>query len=427
MTTHQFSLLTTRRFLPFFITQFLGAFNDNVFKNALVILINYRLAERAGMNSQIVVTEAAGLFILPFFLFSATAGQLADKFEKARLTSVLKVVEIFLMLIAMVGFYCESIPILMLDLFLLGTQATFFGPIKYSILPVLLPSRELIAGNGLTEAGTFLAILLGTILGGVLILQPSGDFIISIALFILSLMGFLSSLYIPNTQIKNHKLTISWNFIRESYRVMQYSKARRDMLLCIVGISWFWLVGAVFLAEFPVFAKDILHANQYVVTVFLTLFSVGIAIGSLFCNLLLKGRVQATYVPLAALGITIFTLDLYFAARHHTFISITELMGVREFFHTFMGVRISFDLFMLSICGGLYTVPLYAILQQRSDAAYRARVIASNNIMNALFMVIAAAGTLIMLKMHFTVNDVFLLIALLNVIFVIYIRQLLRV
>ncbi|HEV2524715.1 MAG TPA: MFS transporter, partial [Gammaproteobacteria bacterium] len=415
----------TRRFLPLFATQFLGAFNDNVYKNALIIFITYQLAAATGSNAQILVTLAAGIFILPFFLFSATAGQVADKIEKARLIVIIKFAEILLMLLAAIGFYLHSIPIMMGILFLLGTQATFFGPVKYSILPVQLHSDELIAGNGLIEAGTFLSILLGTIVGGLLILLPFGESIISIILLTIAITGFVSSLYIPTTKIENPDLVVRYNFLHETIRVIQYSKKRWDIYLSILGISWFWLVGAVFLTEFPVFAKDILHANAHVVSWFIALFSTGIAIGSLLCNRLLNGRVHATYVPIGVIGMTIFAIDLYVAARHGSALSSTTLMGLGQFMQTFTGWRISIDLLLLAICSGLYTVPLYAILQERSDPKHRARVIASNNILNALFMVIAAVGTVIMLKMHFTVNDVFLTIALLNALVAVYICKLL--
>ncbi len=425
MADNQFDLLKTKRFLPLFIAQFLGAFNDNVFKNALVILIAYRLVENSGMNSQLLVTIAAGVFILPFFLFSAIAGQLADKYEKSRLISVIKFIEIIVMLLAVCGFYLHSIPIMIAILFLLGTQASFFGPVKYAILPVQLHEKELIAGNGLIEAGTFISILLGTIFGGVLILLPYGDIFISITLILLSSVGFISSLYIPDTNIRNPNLPVNYNFLRETFTVINYSKSRWDIHLCILGISWFWLIGAVFLAELPVFAKDILHSNEHVVTWFIAVFSIGIAFGSLLCNSLLKSRVLATFVPIGAIGITIFTADLYFAANHGSFVSSGELLKLGQFLQTLTGWRISIDLALIALCGGLFTVPLYAILQERSDPEYRARVIASNNVMNALFMVLSAIGTAIMLHIGFTITEIFLTLAVLNSFVAIYICKLL--
>jgi acyl-[acyl-carrier-protein]-phospholipid O-acyltransferase/long-chain-fatty-acid--[acyl-carrier-protein] ligase len=425
MKTTQFALLNTRRFLPLFITQFLGAFNDNTFKNALVILITYRLATLAGLNAQILVTLAAGIFILPFFLFSSVAGQLADKYEKSHLISIIKIIEVFLMVLATLGFYLQSVPLLMSVLFLLGTHATFFGPLKYAILPDALRENELIAGNGLIEAGTFLSILLGTMFGGLLILHQYGEYIISAIVLVIAITGWIASLFIPKAENYDHTLKVNYNIIKETFTLLQYSKKRWDLFLAILGISWFWLIGATFLSEFPVFAKEILHANENVVTFFLTLFSIGMALGSLFCNKLLQGKVHATYVPLGALGITLFMVDLYFAAANVKVITTGELTGLSQFLHTFNGWRITIDLLLISICGGLYTVPLYAILQHRSEKEHRARVIASNNVMNALFMVFAAIGTVLMLKLGFTITQVFLTIAIVNAGVAIYICKLL--
>lgn len=422
----QLALLQARRFLPLFMAQFLGAFNDNIFKNALIILITYRLTTLAGLNAQILVTLAAGIFILPFFLFSATAGQLADKYEKSHLISIIKFIEIILMGLAALGFYLQNVSLLLFILFALGAQAAFFGPLKYAILPDHLPENELIAGNGLIEAGTFLAILLGTILGGLLILHSQGESIVSGIVVVIAIGGWMTSLFIPKSRSDHPTLTVHYNIVKETFQLIQYAKKRQDIYLSILGISWFWLIGATFLSEFPVFAKDILYANENVVTLFITLFSIGMAIGSLFCNKLLKGKVHATYVPLAALGMTIFMIDLYFAATHvHHAASLSELLGVGQFLQTFNGYRIAMDLLLLSVCGGIYTVPLYAILQQRSEKQHRARVIASNNIMNALFMVFSAVITMTLLKLGLTVAHVFLIIAVSNFAVAIYICKLL--
>lgn len=425
MNANQWILLKTRRFLPLFITQFLGAFNDNAFKNALVILITYNLATQAGLNAQILVTLAAGIFILPFFLFSATAGQLADKYEKARLITIIKFLEIILMALAALGFYLKNIYLLMFVLLALGTHSTFFGPLKYAILPDHLREDELIAGNGLIEAGTFLSILLGTILGGLFILAPKGEYLISALMGAIAISGWISSWFIPKTYSSDPKLIVNYNIIKETWILIAYSKRHREIFLCIMGISWFWLVGATFLAEVPVFAKDILHTNEHVVTFFLALFSIGIGIGSLLCNQLLNGKIHATYVPIAALGITLFTIDLYFAAVHAHTAPQSSLLSLTQFLQTLNGWRISADLTLIAVCGGLYTVPLYAILQQRSAQAHRARVIASNNVMNACFMVIAAVGTLLMLKFGFSVTQVFLTIGIINGVVALYICKLL--
>lgn len=425
MQSNQFDLLKTRRFWPLFVTQFLGAFNDNVFKNALAILVTYRIAETAGLNAQLLVTLAAGIFILPFFLFSATAGQLADKYEKSRLIAIIKLAEILLMGLAVVGFYQQNVTLLMLVLFLLGTQAAFFGPLKYAILPDHLRENELIAGNGLIEAGTFLSILLGTLLGGVFILLPGGNYIISAMILLMALGGFASSLYIPKAPSRNTALPLNYNVVSETLCVIRYSKKTPQIFLSILGISWFWLVGATFLAEFPAFTKDVLLANEHVVTFFFAIFSIGIAIGSLLCNWLVKGRVDATYVPLGALGMTLFTLDLYFASGLADQLSGNGLVTLGQFLRSGNGWRITLDLLLIAISGGLYTVPLYAMVQHLSDDEHRARIIASNNIINALFMVVASAATMLLLKIGLSVHQVFLMLAIANGLVAIYICKLL--
>ena len=425
MSHNQFELLKTRRFLPLFITQFLGAFNDNVFKNALVILITYVVAEKAGLNSQIMVTIAAGIFILPFFLFSATAGQLADKHEKAFLIRIIKFVEILLMVGAVIGFYMQNVWFLMTVLFLMGTQSTFFGPIKYGILPEKIKEDELIGGNGLIEAGTFISILIGTLVGGLLILAENGILMISGMVILISILGWVSSFYIPKGQAASPQLKVDYNFLRETWVIVSHAKQNREIFLSILGISWFWLVGATFLAQFPTYAKDIIGGNEQLVTLFLSVFTIGVGIGSLLCNQLLKGEVEATFVPLAIIGVTLFTVDLYFASQYIFTNGSSELIGATAFLSHISSWRILGDLFMISVCSGIYIVPLYAIIQVRSEPNYRSRIIASNNILNALFMVVSAIGTVVMLSMSFNVNQVFLTIALLNAVVAVYACQLL--
>ncbi|MDH5790143.1 MAG: MFS transporter, partial [Nitrospinota bacterium] len=331
MAHNQFDLLKTRRFLPLFITQFLGAFNDNVYKNALVILITYVVAEKAGLNSQIMVTAAAGIFILPFFLFSATAGQLADKYEKAFLIRIIKFVEILLMVGAAVGFYIESVWFLMTILFLTGTQSTFFGPIKYGILPEKIEEDELIGGNGLIEAGTFISILIGTLIGGLLILTENGILLISGMVILIAVLGWVSSFYIPKGQPASPELKVDYNFLRETWVIVSHARQNREIFLSILGISWFWLVGATFLAQFPTYAKDIIGGNEELVTLFLSVFTIGVGIGSLLCNQMLKGEVEATFVPLAIIGVTVFTVDLYFASQYMFTNGSGELIGAAAF------------------------------------------------------------------------------------------------
>ena len=424
MHREQFHLLVRRRFLPLFVTQSLGALNDNVFKNALVILVTYRIAERAGLNSQIMATLAAGLFILPFFLFSATAGQIADRFEKSRLIALIKACEIAFMAMAAIGFLAENTYFLLGVLFLMGVHSTFFGPLKYSILPAHLAENELLGGNGLIEAGTFLAILVGTIAGGLLILNDGGVILVSAAMVAVALAGFMSSLFIPRAPAAAPDLRIGVNILRETWNIMAYTAERRDVFLSMLGISWFWLVGATFLSQFPTFAKDTLRADEQVVTLFLATFSVGIGVGSLLCNRLLKSEISAKYVPFGALGMAVFSIDLYFASLNGEPAPGT-LLGVVSFLSGLTGWRISADLMLIAVCGGLYIVPLYAILQTRTEAAHRSRVIAGNNVLNALFMVIAAAATTAMLVFGFSVPDVFLTIAIADLAVAAYICKLL--
>ena len=425
MQQNQTHLLKTKRFLPLFLTQFLGAFNDNVFKNALVILITYSVAEKSGLNAQILVTLAAGIFILPFFLFSATAGQIADKHDKAKLIRIIKAVEIGLMIAAAAGFYLENVYFLMTVLFLMGTQSSFFGPLKYGILPDQLHEDELIGGNALIEAGTFVSILIGTILGGLLILAEGGITLVSGMVIGVAVLGWVSSLSIPATQAADPGITVRYNLFTETYKIIGHIRENKVVFRSILGISWFWLFGASFLSQFPTYGKDVIGGNEQVVTLFLTVFSIGIGVGSLFCNKLLKGEIVATYVPLGVLGMTLFTVDLYFASGNSVSNGGGELMGVSTFLQSLSSWRVLFDLFGISVCGGIYIVPLYSLMQSRSEVAYRSRTIAGNNVMNALFMVVSALWITWMLTKDFSVTEVFLTLAVVNGLVSIYVCSLL--
>lgn len=424
MAKSEFKLLTVRRFLPLFVTQFLGALNDNLFKNALVILILFRLAEAAGMNGQILVTVAAGIFILPFFLFSATAGQVADRVEKSRLIRIIKLCEIGVMAAGAVGLFWGNATFLLVVLFLMGTQSAFFGPVKFGILPAHLKEDELIAGNGLIGAATFLAILIGTIAGGLLILGEGGIHTVAGATLAIALLGYAASRFIPDAPAPSPDLAVNPNILAETWTMIRRLGENRSIFLSVLGISWFWLVGAMFLAEFPAYAKDVLGANEQVVTLFLTIFSIGIGIGALLCNKLLDGDISAKFVPLGALGMTVFTLDLYWASPE-TAATATTLIGAAAFLETPGSWRIVLDLLGVAVTAGLYIVPLYAILQSRSDEANRSRIIAGNNIVNALFMVAGAGLATAMLAASFTVTEVFLVVAILNGGVAIYICKLL--
>ena len=424
MSESQYHLFQTPRFLPLFVTQFLGALNDNLFKNALVILILYRVANAAGLDGQILVTVAAGAFILPFFLFSATAGQLADKFEKSRLIRLIKLAEILIMGLAVGGFLWGDPFVMLAVLFFMGAQSTFFGPLKYAILPDHLHEDELIGGNALIEAGTFLAILIGTILGGVMILTENGVLVVSVSIVVLAACGWLSSFFIPRAEPPSPDLKLNPNLFAETWNICRTAISRRDIRLTILGISWFWLVGATFLTQFPGLAKNVIGADEHVVTLFLATFSIGIGLGSLLCNKLLAGEITAKYVPFGALGMTLFTLDLFFATSGLV-PTPGELQGIAAFLSRPAAWRILADLTAISVCGGIFIVPLYAILQWRSEAAQRARTVAANNIVNALFMVVGAAGATLMLLAEMSVPDIFLVVASFNGVVAIYVCGLL--
>lgn len=421
----QWHLLKTRRFLPLFLTQFLGAFNDNVFKNALIILITFTAVEQSALSPQIMITIAAGIFILPFFLFSAIAGQLADRHDKARLIRIIKTIEIVLMLGAALGFYLQSTGLLMLILFLMGTQSAFFGPIKYGILPDQLEKNELIGGNALIDSSTFVSILLGTICGGLLIMMDNGALIISCLVITVSVLGLVSSFSIPATQPVDATLKVNYNFLFETFAIIQQAHQHPVIFRSILGISWFWLFGASFLSQFPTFAKDVIGGNEQVVTLFLATFTVGIAIGALLCNRLLKGEIAATYVPLGIIGMTLFTVDLYFASNSLTDVSPAVLIGAGEYLQSLTHWRILIDLLGISICGGIYIVPLYAIIQDRAELSHMSRTFAATNILNALFMVVSALAISMMLARDYTVVQIFLTIAAVNGLMAVYIATLL--
>jgi len=427
MNSDMIHLLKSRRFLPLFITQFLGAMNDNLFKSALVMLVTYRLADEAGIDGALMVTVAAGIFILPFFLFSATAGQLADRFNKADLSRFVKSAEVVIMIGAAAAFFSQSIWALMMVLFFMGAQSSLFGPVKYAILPQHLREDELIAGNAMVEAGTFLAILIGTMAGGLLILGEGGVVLISSLIIGVALLGYGASLLIPTAPAADATLNINLNIFSATTRMVRHAAGRRDVFLSILGISWFWLVGATFLSQFPTFAKDVLNGDESVVTLFLAIFSIGVALGSMLCTRLLKGKITAKYVPFGAVMMTVFMTDLYFASAQVSNLvgAGGGMAGVGAFLSQATGVRITVDLLLLAISSGLYIVPLYAILQSRGEETHRSRDIAVNNIVNALFMVISALVITGLLASGMSVPGVFMTIAIANAGVALYICKLL--
>lgn len=415
MSHSQFALLKTRRFAPLFVAQFLGAFNDNVFRNALVMLITFYAAEKVSMDPRILVTAAAGIFMLPFFLFSALAGQIVDASEKSAYIRRLKKIEIGLMLVAALGFYLQSVSLLMVVLFLMGTQSAFFGPVKYSILPDHLHEDELIGGNAIVEAGTFLSILLGTIIGGILIMREGGMEIVSAIVVAMAALGYFSSRYIPAAKAAAPDLKVSYNIFTETWKIVRHAAGNKDVFLSIIGISWFWLVGFVFLSQFPVYGKDVIGGNEMIVTLFLTTFSIGIAVGSLLCEKLLKGEVSGVYVPVGAFGMTAAILLLWLVSPNGTAVVGGELIGIMEFLSNPQYCAVLFAMLLVSVFGGIYIVPLYAIMQSRADKAHRSRTIAANNILNALFMVASSLLAMLMLSLNMRVVDIFLTVGIVNI------------
>ena len=418
----QFALVRERRFGPFFATQFCGALNDHVFKQALVALLTFHAAALTTLDAGVLVNLANGLFILPYFLFSATAGQLADKYEKTRLIRVVKLVEIAIMVLAAVGFITMNLTALLLALFLMGTHSTFFGPVKYAILPQHLRRDELVGGNALVESGTFLAILIGSIGGGLLFSsQDNGAVVIGVVTILIAIVGYLACRFIPAAPAPSPDLRINWNVFTETWRNLKFARTNRPVFLSILGISWFWFYGAMFLAQMPNFSKMYLGGDETVFVVLLTTFSIGIGMGSLLCERLSGHTVEIGLVPFGSIGLTAFALDLYFASPATT---AAATIGAAQLLSTVASWRMLVDLFMIGLFGGLYIVPLYALVQTRSDAAHQSRIIAGNNIMNAAFMVVAAVLGAVLLHLGATIPTLFLITAILNALVAIYIYTL---
>ncbi len=418
----QFALLRQRRFGPFFATQFLGALNDNVFKQALVALLTFHAASLTTLDAGVLVNLANGLFILPFFLFSATAGQLADKYEKTRIIRVVKLVEIAIMVLAAVGLIARNLTALLAALFLMGMHSTFFGPVKYSILPQHLRRDQLVGANALVESGTFLAILIGSIGGGLLIAsKENASVLIAVVTILIAVIGYAVCRYIPSAPPPSPELRINWNPFTETWRNLRFTRTNRPVFLSILGISWFWFYGAMFLAQMPSFSKVYLGGDETVFVALLTTFSIGIGLGSLLCERLSGHTVEIGLVPFGSIGLTAFALDLYFASPATT-ASVT--IGATQFLASAENWRLLIDLLLIGLFGGLYIVPLYALVQTRSDPAHQSRIIAGNNIMNAAFIVVAAAFGALLLHLGATIPTLFLVTAILNAVVAIYIYSL---
>ena len=408
-----FGLFNTRRFLPFFLTQFSGALNDNLFKNALLVVFVSSAATQDLGNSNTLVNIAAGLFILPFFLFSPLAGQLADKYDKARIIRYVKTIEIIIMVVAAIAWWSHQWWVLMALLFAMGTQSAFFGPIKYSIIPQHLDDDELVSGNAQVEMGTFVAILVGTIGGTLLADLTRPELIIGAVIITVAVLGWVASRSIPSAPSHAVDLVVDWNPFREAWALYGLARKRRAVLLSIVGISWFWLMGAAYLTQMPNFAVAVLNGTPGLIATLLCGFVVGIASGSLLCDRLSGHKVEIGLVPLASIGLSVFGIDLFFSAN--AFVA-PPLLSVEEFLSRPDGLRILLDIVLIGLSGGLYIVPLYANIQSRTEDDSRARVIAFNNMLNALFMVIASVlGIILLGAAGLSIPEFFLVVALMNI------------
>jgi len=415
----QFSLLRQRRFAPFFWTQFFGAFNDNVFKTALLTILTYEALSWTSMDVNLLNNLIPGLFILPFVVFSATAGQLADKFEKSRLARYVKVLEIIIMAVAATGWMTHTLWLLILAIVGMGVHSTIFGPVKYAYLPQQLRQDELVGGNGIIEMGTFVGILLGEVLGAVLVVhKPWGLELVAGGTLAIAIIGWLFSRGIPLTPAAEPGLKINWNPITETVRNLGFSRKNRPVFLAMLANSWFWFYGAIVLAQFPLYAKNYLHGDHSVFVLLLTVFSLGVGAGSLLCERLSGHKVEIGLVPFGAIGLSIFGLDLFLASLAYTNTAAVDMAG---FVQQHGSWRILFDCVMIGLFGGLYIVPLFAVIQTRCDRRHLSRTIAGMNIMNALFMVVAALVAMVLLQSGFTIPQIFLVTAILNALVALYI------
>ncbi len=419
--TNQFSLLTQRRFGPFFWTQFLGAFNDNLFKTALMVILTFDALNWTTLPPSLLNNLIPGLFILPYVVLSATAGQLADKIEKSKLARFVKVLEIVIMLIAFVGWKTHTLWLLIVAVVGMGVHSTLFGPVKYAYLPQNLKPEELVGGNGVIEMGTFVGILLGEILGAVLVVKQGGADMVAIATLLVAVLGLMMSWRIPLSPAPAPDLKVNWNPLTESIRNISFSRQNRTVFLSMLGNSWFWFYGAMILSQFPVYAKDYLHGDHSVFVLLLTVFSIGIGIGSLLCERLSGHKVEIGLVPFGSIGLTLFGADLYFASVAYTNTASVDMMGMLA---QTGALRVLADIGLLGVFGGFFIVPLFALIQTRCDPQHVSRTIAGMNIMNALFMVASAGVAVTLLHKGFTIPQIFLATALMNAVVSLYIFSL---
>jgi MFS family permease len=417
----QFYLFTKRRFLPFFITQFLGALNDNLFKNALLVIVVSKAITAADSNTNFITNLAAGLFILPFFLFSTLAGHLADRFDKAYLIRRIKFAEIILMLVGCLSLWQGNISLMLGVLFLLGTQSAFFGPIKYAIIPQHVDSDELLAANAQVGMGTFVSILLGTLIGGWMVTTPQGIMQLGALIILVAIIGWISSCQIPKAPPENTaaEAKVSFNPLRETAANYSLAKHNKTVIYCIFSSSWFWLYGACFLTQVPNFSVAILGGDPKLISILLGSFIIGVAIGSLCCNRFSRGQVEPGLVPVGTLGLSLFAIDLYFSSSYYAALNAADnSIAPMAFLSMTSGLRILADLLFIGIFGGLFIVPIYAMIQRNTDGTTRARVLSVNNIFNALFMVSGSLlGMLFLSQLDWSISEFFLLLAFLNLAF----------
>ena len=419
--SNQFALLKQRRFAPFFWTQFSGAANDNLFKFAFTVMVTYQLSV-SWMEPKMAGLVIGALFILPFLLFSATSGQLTDKYDKTVMIRFVKNLEIGVMALAAYGFIANDVIVLLACTFLMGLHSTLFGPVKFAYLPQVLSERELTGGNGMVEMGTFVAILLGQVAGGLLVAIPeAGHRDVAIACLVLALIGRAVAVAIPPAPATDPGLKINWNPVSETWRNLKLAHENLVVFRSLLGISWMWFFGAVFLSQFPSLAKEVLHGDERVASFLLVLFSIGIGTGSLLCEVLSKRHVEIGLVPLGAIGMSVFSIDLYFALQA---LPPTVAAGVGAFIAESAHWRVMADLMSLSLFAGLYSVPMYALIQLRSQPTHRARIIAANNILNALFMIGSSVIAGALLKAGFTIPQIFLFTGVANAFVAFYIFML---
>ncbi|MEP6825824.1 MAG: MFS transporter, partial [Ramlibacter sp.] len=418
---NQFALLRQRRFAPFFWTQFAGAANDNLFKFAFTVMVTYQL-QISWLEPAMAGLVIGALFILPFLLFSATSGQLTDKYDKTVMIRLVKNLEIAIMLVAAWGFWNDNVMALLLCTFLMGLHSTLFGPVKFALLPQVLSERELTGGNGMVEMGTFVAILLGNVVGGLIVAIPEvGRQDVAIAGVLLAVVGRVIAQFIPPAPATDPGLKVNFNPVSETWRNLKLAHGNVVVFRSLLGISWMWFFGAVFLSQFPSFAKEVLHGNEQVASLLLVVFSIGIGTGSLLCEVLSRRHVEIGLVPLGAIGMSVFAVDLYFASRA---LPPAASLTLGQFMAIGAHWRVMADLALLSLFAGLYSVPMYALIQLRSQPTHRARIIAANNILNALFMIASSVIAGLLLKSGFTIPQIFLLVGIANAVVAFYIFML---